>query len=170
MRTKKKSTKKVHLSFIWTTVIIFIGVFLIFYKISPGSSDYIASLPYSSQLLRFQITIPADFQVNEQYTNLSLSRNNEEIIITRTASQFTHLEDYISSLESKNNIKINTLQKLEIDGLNSIKGSIMYTSPENLPEQVFFIFGNGRVYTLSTSSQNLYDELDQIAHSFHYTP
>ena len=74
-----------------------------------------------------------------------------------------NLKDYIKN--SRNNLvdRIKNQKELSINDLEALVGQID-------TERVYFIYVENKVYMLSTASQSLYDELDQITQSFKYNP
>jgi len=76
----------------------------------------------------------------------------------------------INRIIAKNNIKIKIENKLKINNYESAKGLIKYPISGRELKRTFFIMpDNWVVYTFSTSSPELYEDLEKIVRSFEYT-
>ena len=117
----------------------------------------------SSTIMKLSISVPADFEVIEKFNSVSVINNNEKILIAKNNTNLNNLDDYIKN--SKNNLEdeLKNKKDLNINGLQSTSGFINN-------EKVYLIYVSNTVYHISTSSEDLYDDLDQIAKSFKYNP
>lgn len=118
---------------------------------------------FQSKNLKFSIVVPANFQVEEKFTRVTITAPDGLIYITRSGTNFSNLDDYLYDLENKNHFNLKNRQKFSRDSLTIISGF-------KDKEKEYFIFVDNWVYLLSTSSESLFDDLDQIAQSFKYIP
>lgn len=157
-----------------------IGV-LIYYKSKPDTSSNSTSSysstnskaestksaeqtkAFQSKNMRFSINVPLDFATQEKFTTLILTKNDNEIKISRVATNFDNLEDYLVDLSNKNKFTVLDSKKLIINEFSSVQGNINQ-------ERIYFIYADSWVFSMSTTSEALFDDLDQIAKSFQYTP
>ena len=123
---------------------------------------------FQSKNLKFNIDLPSKFEIQEKFTSLLLKSDNGEIVVSRVATNFDNLDSYIKDLSQKNKIEIMDNESKIINGLSSIVGRIKNVSTQELKDKIYFIYSEGWIYSLSTSSQSLYSDLDQIAKSFRY--
>jgi len=125
---------------------------------------------YKSKDLKFSVSIPSRFQVEEKFTTVFMKNVSGEILLSRVATNFENLNNYLDDLSKKNKILITDKKELTINQYDSIRGKIQYSSLENPTKTSYFIYVDNWVYSFSTSSPTLFDDLDQIAQSFRYTP
>ena len=123
---------------------------------------------YSSQSMGINIDVNQKFTINDQSSRILLSNTDGEVIISRAGTQFNDLDSYLKDFDLKNHTQILSEEDLKIDSLHTKKRKVSIDG--NLNESYYKIFTGTRVYTLSTSSEALYDDLDQIAKSFKYIP
>lgn len=158
---KIKNNKKI--IYIGIAIIAIILVFGYFYKTNNNPVPPIAnqaSYPYTSKLMKFTVLLPSnDLQLSEGVNALFIKNNVGEIRLTRQGTNYDSLDNYLNSLD----LKIVDKENLIINDNSVIRGSIESRS-------YYFIYINNWVYALSTSSPELYSDLDQIARSFRYTP
>lgn len=114
---------------------------------------------YTSTPLRINFIISSNFQISEGVNSLSIKNSLGEISITRQGTNYSSLNNYLQSL----NLKITNVKTMQINGYSTLNGLID-------SKYYYFIYINNWVYAMSTSSPKLYDDLDQIARSFRYTP
>lgn len=125
---------------------------------------------YQSKNLQFNIGPSNDWKIDEGNAFVNLNNNYGKINLSRIATNFYNLSDYLKDFDSKRTVKIDLEESLMIDGYDSIKRTENFTGGSIIKQKVYYIFIDSWVYSLSTSSESLYDELDQIAKSFRYTP
>lgn len=118
---------------------------------------------HSSNVMKFSISVPASYNVIEKLGAVTISTPNGKIYIDRNGTNFDNLEDYLEDLNQKNKTILSQKLNLKIDDLIVISGIID-------KRKIYFIYKNYFVYTLSTDSEALFDDLDQIAQSFNYIP
>lgn len=117
----------------------------------------------SSSIMDFTILIPTSYSVEEKYGSATITASKGTIEISQNGTNFSNLDDHIKSLEKLNHISINQQGNITINGLSSKIGTIG-------DEKTYFIYIPNKVYSISTKSNFLYSDLDQIAQSFRYTP
>lgn len=122
------------------------------------------SKKYRSGLMNFEIEVLSGYTVEDKFTSLILKHiDGEQISIGKNGTNFENLDDYISNHGNNLSNQIINKRKLYINGLESLQGTMGN-------ERVYFIYTNYIVYSISTSDESLYTDLDQIAQSFQYTP
>ena len=134
-------------------------------SLEPNSGQVDQEREYSSEKLSFHIKIPFQHQIKEEGNQSTISVNENDIFIRRSATNFEDLEGYLTDLDLRNNSEAENEEFLIIDGHDAVKRTILLGTVESLNYKIFI---NGYVYALSTSSPELYDELDAIAQSFQY--
>jgi predicted Zn-dependent protease len=125
---------------------------------------------HKSNNLKIEILVPKEYTIEEKFNNIDLTLGEELINVSKISTNFNSLEDYINNLRDKNNTNFTDTQKLTINGFEALKTN--FTDPNNISntQYVYYIYTNSRVYSLSTSAEQLHKDLDQIAQSFKYTP
>lgn len=110
-------------------------------------------------------------KINEDYNEVSIVRSEGIIQIGKIGTNFNTLNDYISDLIDKNDLLSEVQEELFINGSPAIRTVIKFPVSKAKDQKMYFIYPTERtVYTLSTDSEVLYDDLDQIARSFRYIP
>lgn len=117
----------------------------------------------SNETMDFTIEIPSDFKVDDQTINVTFSKDEGTIIITRSATEEENLSKYLANRPDRIEIYLKNKENLKIGMFDAISAS--YNK-----KHIYFIFVDGYVYSFSTDSDSLYSTLDQIAQSFRYTP
>jgi hypothetical protein len=107
--------------------------------------------------------------INEDYNNVSIVTTEGEIRIVRNRTNFTNLEDYITDFDAKRHLIVSDLSRVSIGGYDALSRIVEFPD-EKMIRKVYYIFVDYTVYIFATSSQTLYDDLDQIAQSFQYIP
>lgn len=117
----------------------------------------------SSGVMDFTIRIPHDYQIIEKFGSVTISGPSGEILLAQNGTNYTNLADYID--DSRNNLKskLYNRKNLTIERLEATSGFIEQ-------EKFIFIYAEYNVYILSAKNADLYDDLDQIAQTFQYTP
>lgn len=172
------SAKKHHHTF---AVMLLLGVALLFVLIifsyyNPNSPLNTASNTseqitvrgdvYKSDFLNISLAIPQKFKIEENST-LIIARNNEgEIRISRRSTNYNNLNNYYESLMEKNNLSELSRETLKVSSLEAIKSEV--SGPGYSDKAYYFYPTKWTVYSISTTSPSLYDELDQVAQSFRY--
>jgi len=145
--------------------VLFIAAYLVvFQKIDPGSrnpSEQNTSILYTSDFLEFSLRVPKTFSIKELDNNITLTSKEDRISINRIATNTSNISDYVALLSKRNNFTLKSQSNGKISNHDYLSGMIDET-------KIYFIYNNYFVYSLSTSSPELYDDLDQIARSFEY--
>lgn len=126
---------------------------------------------YKSKKLKFKITVPAGYQLEERFTTVTLKNKDGEIVIDRLNSNYEDIQGYIKELEMRNKVIISYIKNLKINQKNSIVGLIKHPASNAPTEKIYFIYvEEWKMFSFSTSSPALFTDLDQIALSFEYVP
>ena len=116
---------------------------------------------YSNDVLDFKVILPSGFNVESQSVSVALENSIGTIRILRSASLYDNLEEHITDQRVNIKTRLSMMERLSIDGNEAVRGYFD-------DEKTYIVQINGLVYSFSTSSPELYDELDQIAQSFEY--
>lgn len=169
------------LTIVGIIAIIFFALFLsrvsytkpevIIQSLTSPTQTSLSEREYISKDLEFSITIPEEHKIIDEGSSfLTLQRDGNDIDIDRISTNYLQLTDYIENLEEKNNLDIEILQSLNVNQLPSMIG-IIKANLTNSSEKIYFIKADTyRIYTISTSSPEAYDDLDKVAQSFRYIP
>lgn len=125
---------------------------------------------YTSKNLKFSLQIPTLWRVTEDQTFTDLTSQDGKINVSRIATNFDNVNAYLADFDSKRTIKIASEEKMLINGYDSIKREERFIGGTIAEQKVYYIYIRGWIYSLSTSSKELYSDLDQIARSFRYIP
>ena len=118
---------------------------------------------FKSSNLNLSLELPANLQVEDGSTSILISFNDSQIVAVRNGTNYESLNDYITNSKSNLNNSIENRETLVINGHQSVKGNIG-------KEKLYLIYVDHAVYIISTSDTSRYNDLDQIAKSFRYTP
>lgn len=166
--------KKYNRPLIYLIIIFLVAGLLIFIKAKNSNSlktlskkliisSESSSKNYTSKALKLTISVPAKFQIQDNLGRILINAKNGQIIIVRASTNFESVIDYLNFIKAKNHFQLKEQQDIQINSYLAISGF-------KNGEKIYFIYADGWVYTLSTSSEALYSDLDQIAQSFKYTP
>ncbi len=125
---------------------------------------------FQSRALKLSLQLPKNWNVEEKLTFIDLVSANGKINVSRIATNFNNLSGYLKDFDNKRGLKVSTEESLKISGYDSIKRVEIFKGGSISSQKVYFIYIDGWIYSLSTSSESLYNDLDQIAKSFKYTP
>ena len=148
--------------------ILFIAVY--FSKASNNSYNQTANTYnsnetkiYESKNLKISMEVPPSSEIVENLGSLIIKSEGGKISIGQNGTNFNNLNDYI--VNSRNNLQSRLLNRKEliINGLEAVSGDI-----DN--EKLYLIYTDYNVYHISTTSPELFGDLDEIAQSFKYTP
>lgn len=123
----------------------------------------------SSDLLDFTVDIPNGNLVTEKQSVVVISSSFGDITVYRNSTEFDNLGDYLKFVEEMNKLGVTARKSLVINGFDAQSSLIGLNNSEDR-EKNYSIYVDSQIYVLSTSSEALYDDLDQIAQSFRYTP
>lgn len=125
---------------------------------------------FQSKNLKFSIQISSSWSIEEGIAFINLASSEGKINVSRIATNFNHLSGYLKDFDSKRSIEVTKEKTLNIDGYNSIERIETFKTGPIIKQKVYFIYADGWIYSVSTSFEALFDDLDQIAQSFQYTP
>ena len=125
----------------------------------------------SSSIMNFSIEVPTGFKVTESLGSVSIlyAGDEGEILIGRSGTNFDSLTEYLNDLNAKNRTRVINSQSETINSYQAFKQTLVNDDLEESNRVTYFIYVDGQVYSISTASESLYDELDQVARSFKYT-
>ena len=125
---------------------------------------------YKSQNLKFTIELPKGYQVEDQGIRVLISNSVGAIIISRNGTEFNDLSSYLDNFDNSTNLIKSKDENMKISGLDS-RVRVFENSDVSLGvEKIYFIYVDNAIYKISTTIELLFDDLDQIAKSFQYTP
>lgn len=124
---------------------------------------------YASKLLKFSIDYPSNCALEEADTDINLNCNSGSIRISRYGTNFSNPSDFFRDLSIKNRFTIIESKSTELNTMPAIEAKITYPGGPAI-EKIYYIYINYAIYSISSSSPELYSDLDQIAKSFKYTP
>ncbi|OGE38420.1 hypothetical protein A3F00_04005 [Candidatus Daviesbacteria bacterium RIFCSPHIGHO2_12_FULL_37_11] len=139
-------------------------------KTQPTSTNSAAQTQtYQSISLKFSISIPTSYTSQEGNTYTDIMRDSSVIQIIRNGTNTQSLSEYLSDPTYKKNTTISNPNQFEIGDYQAVS-RLETQNTSGSKQKVVYIYIDGWVYSLSTSSESLYDDLDQIVKSFKYTP
>lgn len=141
---------------------LFVGVVIVF--LSYSLRGYGLTTIYSSTNNHFMISVPSGYSVVEKFNTATFSRQGSSFDVTSTGTNFSDVDEYLDDMFIKNKL----VPKPTAEAL-SIDAGLPARSWESASSKNVTILSGDSVYSLSTSSPALYDELEQIAKSFRYT-
>jgi len=125
---------------------------------------------FQSKLLKLNIAVPTTFNVKDEGIRLLISNPDGMIILSRNGTQFNLLDDYIKDFDIKHKTQVLNEKMLTINAHPAFNRIMKYPGSTPVGDKIYFIYVGDAVYHISTSSPVLFDDLDQIAQSFRYTP
>ena len=137
--------------------------------VSTSSPEPENTKTFQSKNLHFSIQVSPNFQIKDDDTSVDLVSSDGQISIVRNGTNFNDLNSYISNFDSKRKLVSSNIKKVTINGFEALSRIVKFTE-EGVEQKSYYIYINNNVYILSTTSESLYDDLDQIANSFQYTP
>ena len=136
---------------------------------SRSSATLSPTREYQSKTLKISLTIPADWQVEEKPNFLKLMSSQGKITVDRINTNWDTLSGYLSEIDARRNVHVIEEKEIEINNLSGIQRvEIPQGSPKKEEKIYFFYVRENELYALSTSSPELYSQLDQIAQTFKY--
>lgn len=133
-------------------------------KSNNSSNEELNFTSYKSEKLGFKLDIPKGYKVKE-IDNSLLIESQEGVITTNRLFGFSNsVEEYLNDLSTKNHLLLNYLDNKHGFIVTKINYGI------GIPEKYYYIknIDTDTFVSISTSSPELYDELEQIAASFEY--
>jgi hypothetical protein len=126
---------------------------------------------FQSKALKFTIKLPTHTTTIEKSTYVDFILVDSKINVSKNNTNFDVLDDYIKDFDSiRKSIKVQNEERLNINGLNAVKRIEFFNLGPINQQKVYYIYNDYAVYSISTTFQPLYPDLDQIAQSFRYTP
>ena len=126
---------------------------------------------FQSKDLKFVVIVPQDFTIKSSTTGVDLIKNGASIEIVRNGTQFLTLSEYLNNFDNRRDIEIKTSENINISGHKTlIRNEKRIIGKEIKNIKAYYIWIDGIIYIISTSSPSLFSALDQIAQSFRYTP
>lgn len=152
-------------------VVIITSGFLVLKKNNLGNQSIIVdndesdkeSKEYVSEVLHFRVEYDKKFSVNENLGSITFSNSEGEVLVNRNGTNFDNLDSYLKENQNHLSEILSSKEEMSVNGLDAVSGVIGN-------ERIYFIYVSSAVYTFSTDSENLYEDLDQIAKSFEYIP
>lgn len=167
---------------IWLGVIIFIALIIVVYLIAPANLQKFTNnkIEYSqngtseattfeSKYLKFRINLASKFHATDETSRIIVTSPLGEIYVNRDGTQFNDLEGYINDFDNSTTLNFQEDERSVINGYNARARIIEENNLENR-EKIYFIYIDNYIYMISTKEEVLFDDLDQIAKSFRYTP
>lgn len=125
---------------------------------------------FQSKSLKLSLKIPNAWQVDQGMTFVNIISDQGKVNISRIATNFNDLSSYLTDFDSKRKIAVVSETNLNIEKFNAVDRVEKFNGGPISQQKVYFIYVEGWIYSLSTSSDFLFNDLDQIAGSFRYTP
>ena len=122
---------------------------------------------YKSAAIKFAIEVPKDFKVEDKGVTLTLKHNLGELKISRNGTQYQTIKSHLGYFDKLRGVSEIESKELRINAYQAIRR--LEETPDG-NRLAYYIMVESFIYTLSTTSQPLFDDLDQIAKSFQSTP
>src|SRR3989344_4274171 len=154
-------------------IVLIIGVIIVgYYLLAKPQNQTTAPIPspsistaqpevYTSDLFKLKIVIPIDFNAEEKFNTITLKKENQEIRINRNGTNYSNLPDYIKDLSKKNKLSIEEINVEEKNG-NQLVTTQYFTEP-NKERKTIFIYKDYFVYSISSDTPGLFNEIDEIS-------
>lgn len=125
---------------------------------TPEAADYLFQ---STSTMNFSVILPGNFIAEDRLDLIYFRTADAEITVDIHFTNYPDLASHLSDPRNDLLARVSEIEKLTINGYEAMSGIL-----DN--KKYFFIYVDHAVYFLSTTSPDLYDELDAIAQSFHY--
>jgi len=170
----KKIKKMHHRVLLVSLIVLFITMYVVIFQNKYAKSDDQSLSPeietnseeYTSSFLGFTFLVPVKLQPNESGNTIQLHEQNNFISISRLFGYSNVIEEYLNDLAEKNKLEYN-IEKIEDNGFYVVKMRSKLNDAKNETSYIKNIDTDTFV-SISTTSPELYDELEQIAASFEY--
>lgn len=174
---KQKGTNKVIYLLLAFVILL---VLLFFVMLLNKSSNYqnnnpeaLTEIPqkktYYSKSMKVSVDMPISFQVEESFTTITFKKNDDSITLSRNGTQFSNLESYLNDFDSKRQLIVPENNEIIINGYDTVLRTMNFPK-QNIKQKSYYIYVDNWVYVIFTKSKSLFNDLDQIARSFRYTP
>ena len=175
MHMKPKKIKKVHHRVLLVSLIVlFITMYVVIFQNKYAKTDDQNLSPqietnseeYTSTFLGFKFLLPPGLSVKENGNTIKLSNDKTVITITRLFSYFDSEKEYVDYISELNNYKY-SIREADKNGFYIANINL---ESEIIPNETSYIknIDTDTFVSISTTSPELYDELEQIAASFEY--
>jgi len=157
-------------------IIVFIFLFsVVIYLVANANKDYTpetnsstnteekTKIFRSSTVMKFSITLPATYRVEEKLAKVTISTSGGKIYINQIGTNYDNFEEFLQKVKEENKILLIEEKALTINNLPAVLW-------EKTDEKLYILYHENTVYTISTKFKSLYSDLDQIAQSFRYNP
>lgn len=151
-------------------ILLFVLLMFTFYRAEMQNNSNLSenTREHISPTMNFSISYPAFFELNDNGIEVSLKNEEGEIEIVRNGTTDMKPESILSNFDGmRNPISVISSQNNSLSGYTGILRQEEYPNL-GVSKKTQYIFLPGTMFVLSTSSENLYDELDQVAQSFRY--
>lgn len=135
-----------------------------------GVNNYSQSERYISKFMHIEFIVPSGFSIEDKLIDISLKKNDEAINMSRIGTNFESPREHLKNLSIRNKLRIIEEKDLTINGMQAVRAIIKSPLSGSPDELSYFIYNDYAIYSFSTSSPELYGDLDEIAKSFRYTP
>ena len=138
---------------------------------TPSTQPASATKEYRSEFMKISLQIPEDWQIEDGNIGINIIKSEgQKIGLARNATNWDNLTDYLyKDFDLKRTgLTIESEAASRVEESQLIKRLEKFTAGPVLERKVYYIYVNSWVFTLSTSTPALYDDLDLIAQSFQY--
>ncbi|OGK46866.1 hypothetical protein A3A93_06440 [Candidatus Roizmanbacteria bacterium RIFCSPLOWO2_01_FULL_38_12] len=166
MKFKNNNLHKIILFLLALFLILFFFIFLNrlefpsekLYKYSEKKEKTVIN-----ETLQVSFNVPEKFEIESHFTGFTLTFNGQSINISRVATNYTNITDYLTDLQKYNKFDLKNREIMNINSYEAVKGFID-------KERIYFIYVDNYVFSFFTEAPSLYNDIDQIVRSFKYLP
>lgn len=130
----------------------------------PSNSD---SKDFRFDNLKFELKLFSTDTAKEGNAYIEIHRDGKIIDIVRNGTNHNSLNSYLNDSDTKKTIKILNQESMKINDYEAI---VRVETDQAKNQKAYYIYTDNWVYIISTNEESLFDDLDQIAKSFRYTP
>lgn len=109
---------------------------------------------------------PIGFNINEKSNSLEVKKEEQQIEISTVSTNYQTLEEYITDISTKNNLKYIKKDKLIFNGKEVIK--TLRKTADQKEELTYWIYHDYGMYFVSTTDKDLYETTEQVARSIQF--
>lgn len=151
------------------------GMYIVLFKqlatlkyVNPSSSAIERTNTYTSNILEMSVTVSDGFEVEERHPVVYLQSYRGEITITQNNLDVDDFDYYIKQYDERRDVNILSSKQLQIGDYEAYE-RVMEFNGVDMTQKSYFIYPDQWViYTISTTSPALYDDLEAIIQSFEY--
>jgi len=136
---------------------------------APSPTNIVALKTFQSRTMKFMIQVPDAFELKDNITDVDLKTPLGKITIVKNGTNFNNLRTYIADFDSKRKLEVNE-NKWETINDNEALSRLVHFIDSDVKQKSYYIYSNYNVFIISTTSESLYSDLNQIAQSFRYIP